>query len=78
MILFLLMNIFLFVSGVYLVFQSMLHYNSILALPTPLIIVYVIGLIFCLLNIYDVIKNAISIGEAVSFSTKDDKDEDSM
>lgn len=78
MILFLLMNIFLFVSGVYLVFQSMLHYSSILALPAPLIIVYVIGLITPVLNIYDVIKNAISIGEAVSFSTKDDKDEDSM
>jgi hypothetical protein len=71
MILFLVFNIALLTSSLYLLFQTMLNYSVLLSLPTPLIIVYVIGVITPLLNIYDSIKNLLSL-------TVSSVDEDSM
>lgn len=71
MILFLLFNIVLLVTSLYLLFQTMLNYTVIMALPVSLIIVFLIGIITPLLNIYDSIKNLLSL-------TVSSSDEDSM
>lgn len=69
--LFVVFNVVILLGSFYLTLMSIINYQLVLALPVPLIIVYVIGLITPVLNVKDTIRNLVILSES-------NKDEDSM
>ena len=60
---FLIFNVVILIASFFLTLSSIVNYKLILALPTPLIIVYIIGLITPVLNLKDTFINLLNMSK---------------
>lgn len=61
MILYILFNLFLLVTGLFLIYSGFVNFQLFLTLPVGLEILIILGFITPLLNLYDTINNFINL-----------------